>query len=338
LFLGIRSLGVEIGGATMERWKLSRRALAGLLALVPIGAVLMSSFGIEPQKCTSTYDGRLQLLERSCTSLEFIDVLPVVLLSAVLLLPDLITKHVVAFSRSLHKRGEKHHIFLLAGFTLALVVVGWVLGAWLNSSATEASGDWIKRLQFADSSYVTAALPMKVDSTPERDRLLEQFRETGGRAYMHLTIMKHFYTRYYMALVLASAAAVVAAFCLLSIAKEGFGKAGAYVQILFVIAAGTALLLGVFPKLFRQDENIVDNKAAYLQYVALGNEIRTFLATGTTVLPNDTTVTIEEFARYVDQQLSKLNTIPVGFDYTQVPDYRKLQLGPSEPQVTGASP
>lgn len=217
-------------------------------------------------------------------------------------------------------------ILRLTGFALVLVGVGWALGAWLNWSATQASTRWIQKLQFTDTTYLSANLPTKVASSPEQTRLMEQFQEVGGRAYMHVSIMKHFYTRYYMALLLASGSAVVAAFCLFHISKKGWDEANSYAQVLFVIAAGTALLLGVFPKLFRQDENIADNKTLYIQYVALGNEIRTFLATGTAVLPNDTSVTVPEFIRYVDAQLVTLNKIPVGFDQTQVPDYRRLPI------------
>lgn len=235
-------------------------------------------------------------------------------------------KTAVFTARAPQARTRSELVRLIA-FAAGLVVIGWILGGWLNWSASNASRDWIQKLQFTDTSYVTARLPAQVGESTERERLLQQFQEIGGRAYMHMSIMRHFYTRYYMALLLASGSAVVAAFCLFHISKKGWDEANAYIQILFVIAAGTALLLGVFPRLFRQDENIADNKALYIQYVNLGNEVRTFLATGSAVLPNDTSaITLPNFVRYVDVQLATLNAIPVGFDQTQVPDYRKLQV------------
>jgi hypothetical protein len=220
----------------------------------------------------------------------------------------------------------QNEIVRLVGFALFLIAVGVALGAWLNYSASAASKEWIRNLQFNDKSFASANLPSRVPASTEQVRLMEQFREVGGRAHMHMHVMQYFYTRYDLALLLASGAAVVAAFCLFHISKKGWDEANAYVQVLFVIAAGTALLLGVFPRLFRQDQNIADNKALYINYVALGNEIRTYLATGTAVLPTDTSVTLPEFVRYVDNRLATLNAIPVGFDETQVPDYRKLQV------------
>jgi hypothetical protein len=214
----------------------------------------------------------------------------------------------------------------LAALAALLLAVGWGFGMWLNWSSEQQSSAWMRNLQFADSADITGPLSVKADSSAQLDRLVHQFRETGGRAYMHVSIMKYFYTRYYMALVMAAGAAVVAAFCLFHISKEGWNQARPSVQLIFVIAAGTALLLGVFPKLFRQDENIADNKTLYIQYVALGNEIRTYLATRRAELPNDTSVTLPEFVRHIDIQLATLHKIPVGFDQTKIPDYRSLQI------------
>jgi cation transport ATPase len=211
---------------------------------------------------------------------------------------------------------------------LAILLSGgiWGIAILVSNNAEARSTEWIKHLQFSDTSYQRSILPTEPDSAALRERLRHQFREVGGRGYMHISIMKYFYVRYYMALILASGAAVVTAFCLFHISKSGWDTAKPYIKVVFMVAAATALLLGLFPALFRQDTNIADNKALYLQYVALGNEIQTYMAAGTASLPSDTAVTLTDFVWYVDKSLATLNAIPVGFDQTKVPDYKDIQV------------
>lgn len=228
------------------------------------------------------------------------------------------------------KRVLGSSIVRMVGLAAFLVTMAWVSGWILTYWANAHSAEWMQYLQFTDSSSMTTKLPAEPNPAAVRERLTEQYREVAGRAYMHFNIMNYFYTRYYMALILTAAAAVIAAFCLFHISKDGWKSARGSIQVLFTISAGTALLLGVFPALFRQDANIKDNRALYLQYVALANEIRTYMATGEAVLAADSTVTPTEFVWHVDKQLATLNAIPVGFDETKIPDYRTLELAKQE--------
>ena len=230
------------------------------------------------------------------------------------------------YTRVYFARVLRSSVGRLIGFALLLVGLAWLTGVLVTRGANMHSEEWMRYLQFTDSSSIATQLPARADSAAVRARLTEQFREVAGRAYMHFNIMKYFYARYFMALVLTAASAVVAAFCLFHISKDGWKSANGSIQVLFMISAGIALLLGVFPTLFRQDANIADNKLLYLQYVALGNEIRTYMATGDARLPADTAVTPIEFVWYVDKQMATLNAIPVGFDQTKIPDYSTLQV------------
>ncbi|HEX9940325.1 MAG TPA: hypothetical protein VGB15_24540, partial [Longimicrobium sp.] len=78
------------------------------------------------------------------------------------------------------------------------------------------------------------------------------------------------------------------------------------------------------PALFRQEQNITDNKKLYLEYIALQNGIRTYVATGK-VVENDSAMALPDFVRHVERQRMLLNLLPLGFDESKIPDYSAMR-------------
>ena len=117
-------------------------------------------------------------------------------------------------------------------------------------------------------------------SLQQQARLREQLSETIDRTEHHLDVMRFFYTRYYIAIILFSMTGALAAVSLVLISKRGWEASNEYVITVFFLMTALTLFFGSFPGLFQQDKNIADNKALYLKYSALANEIVSYAVTG----------------------------------------------------------
>jgi hypothetical protein len=83
--------------------------------------------------------------------------------------------------------------------------------------------------------------------------------------------------------------------------------------------SSAAAYFAAFPSIYRQGQNIADNKALHLRCQAIENEILSYLVTGEDLhgRPREP----REFIHHVDTQLAEANNIAVGFDDTKIPDY-----------------
>jgi hypothetical protein len=88
----------------------------------------------------------------------------------------------------------------------------------------------------------------------------------------------------------------------------------------FTTVAGAFFLSYI--TIFREQENIADNKILYLRYVALGNALLTYCATGTT--DDDPQLVPDKVVRRFDEQMAAANNVAIGFDYTKLTDYKSL--------------
>lgn len=219
--------------------------------------------------------------------------------------------------------GARH---ILLGSSVVLLSV--ILANGLRSHAVELSQRWTRWLPYADSAVVRGIV---VDSTTIRSRgspaevlrLEEQMQQIAARANLHLEIMKYFYGRYFASVTMAALLAVAAGLCLVHITKVGWSNANRYVMTVFVMTAGLAIFYQLSPRLYQQQQNITANKALYLGYVALSDEVRTYVVTGL-MAAGDSVTSLGLVLREVDQRLLRLSDLPIGFDEGQVPDYTAL--------------
>jgi len=156
--------------------------------------------------------------------------------------------------------------------------------------------------------------------SPEKERLQTQLLEAQRREKMHRDIMVSFYGQYYTAVTIFSITGVLAGILLVVISKAGWGGTNQYLITAFLTLAGISLYFGTLPLVFREDQNITDNKALHFQYATLENELRSYAITGEDL--TGAKKTPSDFIHYVDRQLQKFYSLPVGFDYTKVPGYR----------------
>jgi len=230
---------------------------------------------------------------------------------------------------------------LCACLALDLLLMTYLIACWVMRFANRRAAAWSAPLQ----PYLHVA----VNDQPEfpgdqeidgcrRKRLLAQYAEIQGRMLHHIEITAEFFANYYMAINMVSIMGAVAGICLLFMGSKGWEKASPYVETLWVYTTVMAAYYLSLIVVFRQQDNISDNKALYLRYVALGNELLTYCATGTSnVTPSETT---EEFILRMDEQMARINNIAIGFDYTKIVNYRNILTTslPSHPQTEQPQP
>jgi hypothetical protein len=152
-------------------------------------------------------------------------------------------------------------------------------------------------------------------------RLEQDYREIRSRMAHHLAVLEYFYANYFRAIFMGSILGAISGVCLFYIANKGWTNSNNYVIVVFVFTTVTTAYYLSYVTIFREQENISDNKVLYLQYVALGNDILTYCSTG---LTDDPQVSIDKYARQVDTRMATVNNIAIGFDYTKIADYKQI--------------
>ena len=186
--------------------------------------------------------------------------------------------------------------------------------------ANSIADEWVEKVEVEDPNQAPT-IPSSFDATDaEAKRLLEQVKTIRNRALHHFAVMKFFYARYYMAISIAMALGVIAATALLFITRSGWDRVNPYVKTIFITASALTAYFGAFPPVFQQSQNIADNKKLYLQYIALHDEVISYLPLQENI--NGEQKKVSEFIHYVDRQLVQLNTFAIGFDDTKVPNYK----------------
>lgn len=163
----------------------------------------------------------------------------------------------------------------------------------------------------------------KLLSPTQEIRLRTQHQEVRGRALHHLEVMIFFFANYYRAIAMMMILGGIAGIALFFIANRGWSNANGYVINVFIAATAMAAYFGAFPSVFKQQDNISDNKRLYLQYVALDNEISSYAATGASYLPKEK-ATANDFIHHVDDQMEAVNDIAIGLDSSKVPTYKGI--------------
>ncbi len=166
-------------------------------------------------------------------------------------------------------------------------------------------------------------------------RIENQLQEITERARHHLRVATDFYTNYYQIVSVMMVTGLLASIALLSISKNGWSATNSYIITIFIVMTSATAYYGAYIPVFKIDQNVADNKSLYLQYVNLGNEVMSYLATNSNsknVLQKDS-----EFIHYIDLELAKLNNIAIGFDYSKIPTYGGIFESKTKPADTQPS-
>lgn len=137
--------------------------------------------------------------------------------------------------------------------------------------------------------------------------------------------MAYFYVNYFISIVMVMTAGVIVALTLFFIAQQGWTNTKSYVRSIFLVTSAYAAFYGLFPPVFQQQQNIVDNKDLFLKYKALESEVESYSVT--LVTNKNEPKNAREFITYVDSEMSRLGNIALGFDITKVSYEKAIDLG-----------
>jgi hypothetical protein len=228
------------------------------------------------------------------------------------------------FSRALTNEFFKHILIVL--LFLVLIVIG---NKFFYNQANQFADEWLgnKEVPLAVKQSETDTLEFAEiftnDNPYEKRRLQQQFKVITARAELHLNVVRFYYARYYMAIIMTAFCGIVSAICLLLISKSGWLNTSRYVITIFLVSSSFGAFFGSFPKIFKQKSNIDDNKRLFLAYSAMANRILSYTATGEDV--GDTTKTrLKKFIHKVDKQLEEFYTFPIELDPSELQDIKKV--------------
>lgn len=227
-----------------------------------------------------------------------------------------------AISRTKKQPTLVGHIVLT--LCLLILVLGsyWVLFWFAGTKESE----WLGTGEHLELEVIQGSVEQLPATPAEQTRLITQFQEIEARATRHARIMGFFYKQYYISLSMIVSAAVTASICLFFISKLGWDQVNNAVINVFIFSSAVILFYGNLIFVFRQDENLRDNRELYLSYISLREEVLSYWATRQTSMSEEP-IEATQFILYLDNKLQTLNRIQLGFDSPQISTFiDQLQL------------
>lgn len=199
-----------------------------------------------------------------------------------------------------------------------------------NSGSGEIPNSSVSTTVVKDSTQ-SSQKTVELDAA-QKARLTGQSVQVKNLVRHHGRVMALFYGAYYQALSVVLLMGVIAAMALFGIAQDGWKSASPYVKTVFLVATAGVAFFGLWPAVFEQEKNISDNKALFLEYERLGNEIASYPVTRSNVKNESTEPNI--FINYVDSEMSRLGNIAIGFDYTKISYKGAFEINPNSALTT----
>lgn len=195
----------------------------------------------------------------------------------------------------------------------------------LSTEATNLAATGNPAADSQRAGAVATPTPLPTPTESEDKRLKIQLRTIRDRIKHHGDVMGYFYVNYFISIVMVMTAGVVVALTLFFIAQQGWTNTKSYVRSIFLVTSAYAAFYGLFPPVFQQQQNIVDNKDLFLKYKALESEVESYSVTLAT--NKNEPKNAREFITYVDSEMSRLGNIALGFDITKVSYEKAINLG-----------
>jgi hypothetical protein len=223
--------------------------------------------------------------------------------------------------RILRALGRRLSEPFMAGL-LFLTIIGStsVAGFYINAHG-RALGQALVDAREPDNLGSIHRLQAAKQTDPLFRRVLEQLLTSKARRAYHARAGIYWFAWYNSAIHIAAVAGVIAAIMLALVAPGGWTNARLTTRVTFLSAAGIAAFASVYPKVYRHDENALLNARLYVEYANLENHILSAVArckTGTAC-----TARLDSLITTVDKALDANNSLIIGFDSSQLPDFRK---------------
>ena len=166
------------------------------------------------------------------------------------------------------------------------------------------------------SSTSPLPTPTPTPTAVEQKRLDEQLRTIRDRIKHHGDVMAFFYVNYFVAIVMVMIGGLLVAVTLFMIAQKGWTGTCSYVEAVFIVASMWVAFYGLFPPVFQQEKNIVDNKVLFLKYKRLEAELESYPVTHVTLKGDEKLP--RQFINYIDSEMQAIGDIALGFDVNKI--------------------
>lgn len=200
-----------------------------------------------------------------------------------------------------------------------LIGLAYFLPSLPRNLGEKLSKEWLLTLApvTAVDSASTLLHSLKADSAASL-RFRQQFNSVERSIKHHGDVMVYFYKANYVTITMASIFGVGAAVLLIFVSVKGWTSSHPVLVAAFVVSAGIATLFTSFAAVYRQTQNVADNKAIYQSLIGLRRQMLTYAATGEDA--TGSRKTINEILHAVDLKLDTLGVIAIGFDESKIPE------------------
>lgn len=147
-------------------------------------------------------------------------------------------------------------------------------------------------------------------------RLLEQFHYLQQLKLHHFMALRLFYANLFVCISMAMVAGFLGTACLALITRDGWSQTSGWIQVSFILFAALAVYYTALPKLFRQEENISENKQLFVTYSNLQQDILTLVRVGCVPPKESKDDCVAGFIGTIDARIQAVNRIAIGFDST----------------------
>ncbi len=202
---------------------------------------------------------------------------------------------------------------------ILLIVFG--LGVrFLNKNAQTNANSWLQGdiERFKSNKDIIFSSAFENESMELKNRLEEQFDMVRNRAKTHQTIMVFYYSKYYMAITLATITGIIASLMLLIISKKGWENTNKYIITIFLTFSGLTAYFSAFPTLFDQKSNIEANKKLYANYLSLEDKILSYVVTKEG--QDNKVIELNVFVHKIDVFVEKTNQLPIELNHDGIQD------------------
>jgi len=211
---------------------------------------------------------------------------------------------------------QTFRICVLVAAILVVVFGGGV--KFLNYESGKNAKQWLSGDldRFAQQRDLTFPTTLSVVDEQVKNRLEQQYDSIRGRAKTHQEIMIYYYSRYYMAITMATITGIIATMMMAIISKKGWENTSPYIIAIFLTTSGLTAYFAAFPTLFEQKRNIEDNKTLYAIYLNLEDRLQSYAATGEDVDGKSRGMNL--FIHEIDKELAKNNKLPIELNQSGV--------------------
>ncbi len=232
--------------------------------------------------------------------------------------------------------------------TFSLIGIIWLLNSSCEKNAQEKAEKWLNNITTQDDKisqtnkkndppkskcYTSKDIKnnFQIVKQPINDveiiRLREQCQDIENLIKYHQDLMIFLYERAYASMMTRIILVILAGACIFFISKKGWEQANNALINAFIVLSLTSLFLTQLRSVFQGDINLKSNRALYIAYSKLYNQLLSYSTTGSLILQEPEIILKQEkpklilpsiFIYYIDTNIAKLYQVSLDWEPNQI--------------------